>query len=412
VDYRCVNGACGKAFPRQVNFCPYCGTSQVAGQARPVRAPAAPPVAAEPPVTVVPPPRENVRPQPTQPPRPAMPPPAAPPVVPPVAPPAAPPAAAPPAQRPASAPAAPTPAQPPLRKPVGKFTWALVAVFLLAVWFLVKPGNPSKKFDGRVDDAVALTKECRIADARAELAELRSSKASADQLARLQGAIASSVTACERKQQRTRAWADTQKALETALAGGAVDKASSRLTSFTRKWSEDDETREWRGRIDARRAEKLLDEANACLARKDRACVQAKLEAAAKLKRPEAEPRIEALRESLSRLLESTLLEGGTTAQPAPTTTPPAAQPVRQLSTANFVEPNAREASRLQVEAERELAQGNYRGAMSKAAQCATLVAGGGRDCQVLRDRAARLDREYQQCLLAGHQWSADRCQQ
>ncbi|GGB93276.1 hypothetical protein GCM10011572_14090 [Pseudoduganella buxea] len=282
-------------------------------------------------------------------------------------------------------------------------------MFLLAVWFLVKPGDPSKKFDGRVDEAVALTKQCRIADARAELAELRSSKASRDQLARLQGAITSAATACERKQQRTRAWADTQKALETALASGAVDKASSRLATFTRKWSEDDETREWRSRIDARRAEKLLDEANACLARKDRACVQAKLEAAAKLKRPEASPRIEALRESLSRLLESTLLEGGAAAQPPAA---PPAQPARQLSTANFVEPNAREAGRLQLEAERELAQGNYRGAMSKAAQCATLVAGGGRECQLLRDRAARLDREYQQCLVGGHQWSGERCQQ
>lgn len=408
MDYRCVNGACGKAFPRQVNFCPYCGTSQVAGQARPApaapaaRAPAPPPLAADPPVAAAPPPRESVRPQPTQPPRPAAPP---------VVPPAMPPAAAPPASRPGPTAAGPTPAQPPLRKPVGKVTWALVALFLLAVWFLVKPGNPSKKFEGRVDEAVAMTKECRIADARAELAELRSSKASADQLARLQGAIASSVTGCERKQQRTRAWADTQKALETALASGAVEKASSRLATFTRKWSDDDETREWRGRIDARRAEKLLDEANACLARKDRACVQAKLEAAAKLKRPEAAPRIEALRESLSRLLESTLLEGGAAAPPpaAPVASPPAA---RQISTANFVEPNAREAGRLQVEAERELAQGNYRGAMSKAAQCATLVAGGGRECQALRDRAARLDREYQQCLVGGHQWSGDRCQQ
>ncbi|WP_188915926.1 hypothetical protein [Pseudoduganella buxea] len=409
-----MNGACGKAFPRQVNFCPYCGTSQVAGvrpapAAPAARAPAPPLAAAEPPVAVAPPARESVRPQPTQPPRPPAPSPAAPPVVPPVVPPAAARPASPPAPRPAPTAAGPTPAQPPLRKPVGKVTWALVALFLLAVWFLVKPGDPSKKFDGRVDEAVALTKQCRIADARAELAELRSSKASRDQLARLQGAITSAATACERKQQRTRAWADTQKALETALASGAVDKASSRLATFTRKWSEDDETREWRSRIDARRAEKLLDEANACLARKDRACVQAKLEAAAKLKRPEASPRIEALRESLSRLLESTLLEGGAAAQPPAA---PPAQPARQLSTANFVEPNAREAGRLQLEAERELAQGNYRGAMSKAAQCATLVAGGGRECQLLRDRAARLDREYQQCLVGGHQWSGERCQQ
>ena len=338
--------------------------------------------------------------------------------MPPVAPPVAPsPRPAPthppvPPARPAPPPAAAGPAAPPLRKPVGIGTWIFVALALIAIWFTVKPGDPSAKFRKRVDDAVALTEQCKVADARTELAELRSDKASAAQVQRLQAAIAATAPACERKQQRTKAWTETRKALESALAANSLEKASTRLSTFTRKWSEDDDTREWRERIDRLRAEKLLDDANACLTRKDRACVQAKLEAAEKLKRPEAKPRIDALREELSKLLESTLLEGGGAASnsaPAPisTTAPPAAG---ALSTTSFVAPDAREARRLQGEAERDIAQGNYRGAMGKAAQCLALSGGTGA-CAALRDRATRLDRDYQRCLAAGNQWQGDRCQ-
>jgi hypothetical protein len=314
--------------------------------------------------------------------------------------------------RPAGPPATSGPAAPPLRKPIGAGTWILVALVLIAIWFTVKPGDPSAKFRRRVDDAVALTEQCRIADARTELAELRADKASAAQVQRLQAAIAATAPACERKQQRGKAWTETRKALEASVAAGSLDKASSRLSTFTRKWSEDDDTREWRERIDGQRVEKLLDDANACLARKDRACVQAKLEAAEKLKRPEAKPRIEALREALSKLLESTLLEGrggtASTGAPAPVSTS-AAPPAGALSTTSFVAPDAREARRLQVEAERDIAQGNYRGAMGKAAQCVTL--GGGGACDALRERATRLDRDYQRCLAAGNQWTGERCQ-
>jgi hypothetical protein len=319
-----------------------------------------------------------------------------------------------PPTRPAPPPVAAGPAAPPLRKPVSAGTWILVGLVLIGIWFAVKPGDPSARFKKRVDDAVALTEQCQIADARAELTALRADKAGAAQLQRLQAAIAATAPACERKQQRTKAWTETRKALETALGTGALEKASTRLATFTRKWSDDDDTREWRERIDRLRAEKLLDDANACLVRKDRACVQAKLEAAEKLKRPEAKPRIEALREELSKLLESTLLEGrgGTTssnatATPISTTAPP---PAGALSTTSFVAPDAREARRLQGEAERDIAQGNYRGAMGKAAQCVTLSGGAG-GCAALRERAARLDRDYQRCLAAGNQWQGERCQ-
>ncbi|AXA94199.1 hypothetical protein [Massilia sp. YMA4] len=331
--------------------------------------------------------------QPVPPPRPAAPPVAAPPVQ----------AAVPPVEPTRPAAAAPSPAAPPLRKPVGKGTWLLVALFLLAVWFLVKPGDPTAKLEQRVKDAAALAEQCKIVDARTELAALRQDKATGDQLRRLQAAISAAAPACERKQQRPKAWTEARKGLEAAMAAGSLDKASTRLNAFTRKYGEDDDTREWRERIDARRAEKLLDEANACLKRKDRACVQNKLDAADKLKRPEAQPRIEALREELSRLLESTMLEGG-----AGVTATDAPPPARAINTATFAAPDKGEAQRLRIEAERDIAQANYRGAMGKAAQCATL---GGAGCEALRTRAAALDRDYQRCLAAGNRWVNATCQ-
>jgi hypothetical protein len=319
------------------------------------------------------------------------------------------------------------PSLPPVRKPVGKGTWIFVALLLLAIWFLVKPGDPSKKLDDKVDDAIALTEECRITDARAALKELRGTKADAAQLARLQKAIAATAPACEKKSQRARAWTDTRAALETALATNALDKASSRLATFVKRWNEDDQTREWRDRIDVRRAEKLLDDANACLERKDRACVEAKLKAAEKLDRPETRPRIEALRESLSRMLESTLLEG--TVQGGPAAAPPsqadpagqggyppplstmpprtASAPVAAPVSASVAAAGSGEARRLRAEAERELAQGNYRSAIGLAGQCA---AQGASDCAMLRDRAVRLEREQHACMAAGREWAGQRC--
>ena len=301
---------------------------------------------------------------------------------------------------------------------MSKVTWLFVALFLLAVWFLARPDDPAHRLASRVKDAVALTEACRLRDARAELKELRTAKASAAQLDELQKAIAATANACEKKDQRTKAWAETRAALAAALDANTPDKASTRLTTFVRKWKDDGETREWRTRIDdrldARRAEKLLDEANACLARKDRACMEAKLDAAEKLGRPETKPRVQALREALSRLLESTLLEqgGSAAARPAPAY-PPALQatPPGTLSTAALVQPDEREARRLQVEAERELAAGNYRSATGRAGQCNALTQGGSRTCQALRDKAARLDREFQACLAGGREWVEQRCE-
>lgn len=296
-----------------------------------------------------------------------------------------------------------------MRKPVGKVTWALVAALLVAIWFLVKPGSPSSQLADKVDDAIALTESCRITDARAALADLRRAKADADQLARLQKAITATAPACEKKAQRARAWTDARAALETALATNALDKAAARLSTFVKRWGDDEQTRQWRDRIDARRAEKLLDDADACLAKKDRTCVEAKLNAADKLRRPELRQRIDTLRNALSRMLESTLLEGGGQATQAgqPAYPPPLSTAPPRLVTAAVAAANPAEARRLQGEAERELGQGNYRSAIGLAGQC---VAQGG-DCAALRDKAARLERELHACLKAGREWGGDRCE-
>ena len=278
---------------------------------------------------------------------------------------------------------------------------------MLAIWFLVKPDDPARQLDRKIDDAIALTESCQIGDARAALAELRKEKTDPAALGRLQKAISATAPACEKKSQRAKAWSDARAALETALSANALDKASARLSAFVKRWNDDEQTREMRGRIDARRAEKLLDDANACLAKKDRACVEAKLDAAEKLRRPESRPRIEALREALSKMLEATLLEGagqgGLPAYPPPlSATPP------RVATAAVAVPNGAEARRLQGEAERELAQGNYRSAIGLAGQCA---AAGGSDCAGLRDRAIRLERELHLCMQSGREWVGQRCE-
>ncbi|QBI00029.1 hypothetical protein [Pseudoduganella albidiflava] len=429
-DFRCINEACRRGFPRAVRFCPYCGTAQAAAAPRaavpppaPVPPPASPPtLPPTPPVAPIPPRTPAAAPTPS---------PAAP-----ARPPAAPrpePAQPPRYQQPQPAAGVPRPpggvpggpSQPPLRKPIGKGTWLFVALLLLAIWFLVKPGDPAKKLDRKVDDAVALTESCKIGDAREALAELRREKASATQLARLQKAISATAPACEKKSQRAKAWSDTRAALETALAANALDKASTRLSAFVKRWGEDEPAREMRSRIDARRAEKLLDDASACLDRRDRACVEAKLNAAEKLRRPETRQRIDSLREALSRMLEATLLEGaqvapgqarpgqgrpaGQGAYPPPlSTAPPQPATSPLVATAARTASGSAEARRLQGEAERELAQGNYRSAIGLAGQC---TAAGGAECGALRDRAARLERELHACVQGGREWVGQRCE-
>lgn len=318
------------------------------------------------------------------------------------------------------------PSRPPLRKPIGTSTWVSVAILLGLIWFLARPSDPSKKLQARVDKAVEQAQDCKIDAARNEYASLKADKASASQLKSLQDSIGSNAKKCDAKRHRAKAWSDLRPQLESALQSGAVDLADRRLAAFTKTWGADDDTREWDGRIDVRKGERLLNDADACIKRSDRACAENKLQAAEKLQRNELKARIEVLREALSQLLVRTVLDQGDAhppaspapAAPAARAAPPAqpAKPAQQAQPAPAAQqgqaaPQAQQARRLLGEAERELRQGNYKGAMDKANICATMIDEGNRECLALKNRAERMNRDLMNCVAAGREWIDDRCQ-
>lgn len=252
--YRCIHAACARALPRPVNFCPYCGTGQHAGVDKPAHRlvspglPPAPAIAAAPQVEIIRPPAvptiTPTAPASTFQPQAAAPRAAAP----------APSNAAADARSasPTATPkpgAAPTPVRPPERQPIRLRWWLLALAALWAVWLLAKPSD--KKIEARIDKAIALAVECKAGEAQSELIALRSTKATPQQLARLQQELNDAAAECKRVRQRGKAWSDTSAAVESALGTSSYDKARSRLSAFTRRWGEDDETRALKAKVDA-----------------------------------------------------------------------------------------------------------------------------------------------------------------
>ncbi len=250
VIYRCIHAACARTLPRDVNFCPYCGTGQHAGVtnpahvARPVQAeyreaaaptppatpPAPTPVAAPAPVLAKPAPAAAAV---------AVPPPA-PPAVPPVPPPAA------------VVPPRPTVAKPPKREPIRLRWWLVALATLWLIWLYAKP-SPNK-IEARIESAMLANTECRLNDAQSELIALRMTKATPKQLEDLQKAINKASTVCGKKEARATAWTETSAAVETALGNGDFAKAQSRLTQFTRRWNDDEATRKLKDKIASQRS--------------------------------------------------------------------------------------------------------------------------------------------------------------
>lgn len=231
--YHCINATCGHAMPRAVTFCPYCGTPQQGGGVRPtaprveqfIEEATALPGAVDIEKTAVPEPAPA--PAWTAPPEPPPPPPP-----PPVAP------------RPAAKPAAP-PQRPPLH-----WGWWLIGLGILwLAWVAARPA--AHKLDARIDAAIALAQDCKGKQAQSELIALRTSRATPAQLQRLQTALNSAATACERKRVRDKAWLDASSAIDAALAASAPETARTRLGTFTRRWGEDEATAAARARIDA-----------------------------------------------------------------------------------------------------------------------------------------------------------------
>lgn len=326
------------------------------------------------------------------------------------------------------------PARPPLRKPISKSTWVSVAIVLGLIWILARPSDPAKKLQARVDEAVEQARDCKVDLARTAYTSLKTDKASADQLKYLQDIINSSAKKCDTKRHRATAWTELRPQLESALQSGSIDLADRRLAAFTKLWGADDESREMDGRIDVRKGERLLNEVDACIKRSERACAEAKLQAAEKLQRNELKPRIEVLREALSQLLVRTVLGQSEASQAAsPPATPPARteQPAPRAQTGQAAKPapsnqagqpsqpaqqtqpsqQAQQARKLLAEAERELRQGNYKAAMDKAHICATMIDEGNRECTALKNRAERMNRELMNCVASGREWIDDRCQ-
>ncbi|WP_332876136.1 hypothetical protein [Massilia sp. S19_KUP03_FR1] len=236
ITYQCSNPACGHLLPRLVAFCPYCGTPQQAGLVRPV--PPVPPVstvkAVPVPVSLPEPVAETARPTPV---------------------------VAPPVQAAAHAVGSPpvvkvvSAAAPPQRQPLHWIWWLAGLALLYLAWVVARPA--AHKLDSRIDAAIATAQACNGKQAQSELIALRGTRATPAQLQRLQTALNTAASACERKRLREKAWVDASSAIDAALASSAPERARTRLATFTRRWGEDMETAAVKGRIEAAKREAL-----------------------------------------------------------------------------------------------------------------------------------------------------------
>lgn len=157
-----------------------------------------------------------------------------------------PPASPPPRQE---VPRPPLAAHPPQRQPIRLRWWIVALAVLWGVWLLAKPST--KKYDRQIDAAIALARECKGSEAQSELIALRKTRATPEQLQRLQQALNDEAAKCTRRRQRGKAWNEASGAVEAALAAASWDKARTRLQAFTKRWGEDEDTRALKNRIEA-----------------------------------------------------------------------------------------------------------------------------------------------------------------
>jgi hypothetical protein len=153
-----------------------------------------------------------------------------------------------PAPAPQDVPRPPIPARPRQRKPVQLRWWILALAILWGVWLLARPSP--KKIERQIDHAVALARDCKGSEAQSELIALRGSRATPEQLERLQNTLNEQSAVCTRRRQRNKAWLEASAAADAALDAGSAEKARTRLQGFIRRWGEDGKTRELKSRID------------------------------------------------------------------------------------------------------------------------------------------------------------------
>jgi hypothetical protein len=238
---------------------------------------------------------------------------------------------------PQQVPRPPLAAHPPQRSPIRLRWWLLALALLWGVWLLAKPST--KKIERQIDAAIGLARECKGSEAQSELIALRKSRATPEQLERLQQALNDEAAKCTRRRQRAKAWNDTSGAVEAALAAAGADKARARLQAFTKRWGEDDDTRALKSRIEEARREEEAHRSH-----------------------PLAVPQGSAVGSSGAGATGSS---GGGSPRVA-----------------------AESARNLIQSAERDLDRGDYGAAVNKMTLCLTMVDAGNRECRALKTQA------------------------
>lgn len=265
-------------------------------------------------------------------------------------------------------------ARPPKREPIRTRYWVMALLALWVIWIYARPNT--KKIEARVEKAVTLAADCHSSEAQGELIALRETKATPEQLRRLQSAIDSGAAACDKKRRRATAWSDTETAVEAELADGEPTRAAARLAEFTRQYGTDAAVRDLRAKIAAQR----------------------KAQAPPPAPVPERAPAPELAPAPAPEAQFSTPL-------PAPLPTPlprPLPAPDRRQQ--------SQSARNLINDAEREIARGNYRAASDKLGLCASMVDAGNRECIAYKAYADRLQVDQRRCLASGRDWVRERC--
>lgn len=78
--------------------------------------------------------------------------------------------------------------------------WLLALGILWLAWMVTKPLE--KRIERRMDNAIALAKECKPRQAQDELIALRKTRATKEQLRRVQDALNTAAAACTRAERR------------------------------------------------------------------------------------------------------------------------------------------------------------------------------------------------------------------
>lgn len=150
-----------------------------------------------------------------------------------------------------------SPARPPQRAPIGLRWWIAALAALWLIWLLVRPEGT--RIERRMERAVALAVECKPREAQDELIALRGTRATPEQLRQVQQSLNKAAADCTRAEQRAKAWVDASGAIQKLRRARSYDKALVRLSTFTKRWGEDEETRALKERLHIERDRPLAD---------------------------------------------------------------------------------------------------------------------------------------------------------